>query len=741
MGVSFFMSLQFQILFVSLHPITKLSLILSLDMKNKTDKNSPIFRSRGGLWILICAALVLEGTACVQYFYSRAGIKNEAERRAASELRRAELEINVITAQVEMAVKTMAILAQRDLQSPDSMMNITKLMVERTPNMVGAAIAFKENFYPKYGKWFEAYSSEMTHGVKTGIVPRQIGSSRHNYFESEWFEAGMTVDSCWWCEPYFDEEGAGEMLVSCSYPVKNYKGEIVAVALADISLKHLQRLSEYLQIYPNSYYSITSGNGTAIVPTPDTIPGLKYHIFNEFIDATGWSMSIIIPDDVIYADLKRIGLIVTIMMILGLTLLVFIMYRSAKGLLSLISVSNRQERLESELDIAKKIQMAMLPTRFPPFPGYEDLHIFGTVIPAKQVGGDIYDFHVNNRKLYFCIGDVSGKGVPAALVMAVTRSLFRTISQQEDSPEIMMKEMNKSLAELSQLNMFVTFFLGVLNLDNGEMKYCNAGHNAPIVIGDNSAPQALNITANLPLGVLDDFNFIGQETVINPNDTLFLYTDGLTEAENELKQLFGEAAMMQNLQITGSKLTPNQLLEQMQNAVNTFVGNAEQSDDLTMFAIKYMPGDNTSYDNTVNIKNNTLPDHTQYFSIVMRNDIEQIPTLAEWIDSLQLPESMVMSINLALEEIVSNVMLYAYPKDKSGQVLINAEKREHSITFIVSDSGIAFDPTQHAPADITLSAEERQIGGLGIHLVRQIMDKIEYQRKGKKNILTMVKEY
>ncbi len=708
------------------------------NQKNQKKLNFP--RSHGGLWILICAALVLEATACVQYFYSREGIKKEVERRAVSELCRAELEINVVTAQVEMAVKTMAILAERDLQSPDSMLSITRLMVERTPDMAGAAIAFKEGYYKKYGKWFEAYSSENECGKKTEINTRQIGSAQHDYFELEWYKNGITIDSCWWCEPYYDNAGAKQMLVSCSYPIKDKDGEIVAVALADISLAHLQRMSEYLQIYPKSYYSITSGKGIPIVNSPDTIPGLKYHIFHEFIDATGWSMSIIIPDDVIFADLKRIGIIVSIMMLLGLAMLVFIMYRSAKGFLNLISVSNKQERLENELDIAKKIQMAMLPTRFSPFNDCPELDIYGTVVPAKQVGGDIYDFHICNGKLFFCIGDVSGKGVPAALVMAVARSLFRTISQQDHSPEKIMKEMNNSLGELNDMNMFITFFLGVLDLRDGTINYCNAGHNAPIIINKQGKVSSIDVVPNLPLGVLSDYNYIGQQTNIEVGDTLFLYTDGLTEAENTEKMLFGEEQMKHVLSSLTEDNTAKEILGQMQTAVNGFVGEAEQSDDLTMFAIRYLftkSTDNLSKADGNDDKSSLLPHN---FSIVMRNDIEQIPTLAEWIESLDLPQAMQMSINLALEEIVSNVMLYAYPKDKSGQVLINAEKHKDKILFTVIDSGIAFDPTQQAPADITLSAEERQIGGLGIHLVRQIMDEIHYERKNDKNVLRMTKK-
>ena len=688
----------------------------------KKKKNTGLLRDRGGIWILIVAAVILQATACIQYFYSREGLRKEAEHRATAELRRAELEIDVICTQVEMGVKTMALLAERNLQYPDSMFSITCLMQKETPNMVGAAIAFKENFYPQYGKWFEAYCGNKTNA--------QIGSASHDYFQSEWFHNGMTIDSCWWCEPYFDEAGAKEMLVSCSYPIRDNDGNIVGVALADVSLEHLQRISEYLQVYPNSYFSITSNTGIDIVPSPDTIPGRKYHIYTEDIDVNGWTINIIIPDDEIYGELKKVGLLVNILMILGFAILMFIMYHSAKNILNLVEINNQKQRMDKELTIAQNIQMAMLPKTFPPYADRNDLNIAGIVIPAKQVGGDLYDFHIRDNKLIFCIGDVSGKGVPAALVMAVTCSLFRTISAHENKPERIMNMLNDTMSESNDQNMFVTLFLGILDLQTNTLEYCNAGHNSPVLRTGNHT-EILPSIPNLPLGVLSGFAYTGQSINFNPDDSLFLYTDGLTEAENIDKELYGEERMMEEIKKLDNNLTADQQIRALQQSVSNFVGNAEQSDDLTMMSIRFLHTENSG-------KNENRQDNTKH-RIVMRNDIQQIPTLAEWVEGLNIPEALNMTINLALEEAVTNVMLYAYP-NANGSVIIDAEKTDGKIVFTISDTGIPFDPTKQKEADITLSAEERSIGGLGIHLVRQIMDSISYERKDNKNILTLEKK-
>ena len=687
-----------------------------------------------GLWLLIIAALVLEATNCFQYFYSHHAINREAVHRAQTELQKAELEINVITAQSEMSVKNLALLAERYLQYPDSMANLTRIAVATTPNMYGAALAFEPNFYKDKGKWYEMYSCEIELGNKDSIKTEQIGSIHHNYLELEWYQNGITIDSAFWCEPYYDDAGAVNMVVSCSYPIHDKNGKVVGVALADISLTYLQRVSEYLQVYPESYYSIVSGKGNDMVTPPDTIKGRKYHIFTEFVDTTGWTMSIIIPDDVMFAKLKRVGGITTILLLLGLLLIGYIIYRAAKDTFRLFESVQKQQQIENELNIARAIQMAMLPKTFPPYPNRQDLNMYGIIIPAKEVGGDLYDFYIRENKLLFCIGDVSGKGIPASLIMAITRSLFRTLSAHEDDPAQIMMQMNNAMSEKNEQNMFVTFFLGVLDLRTGDLSYCNAGHNAPILKRKDEKPCELPQDANLPLGVLMDYTFTTQKTSLLPSDNLFLYTDGLTEAENIDKQLFGEEKVFDNINKWEDKTEAKTEVEEMQQAVDKFVGEAEQSDDLTMLSIRYLPQSKESANSHQN---------KEHHSLVMRNDIQQIPTLAEWLETVNLPVALQMSINLAIEEAVTNVMLYAYPDTKEGKVLVESDHEwiddKERFVFTISDSGIPFDPTQQKEPDITLSAEERAIGGLGIHLVRQIMDEVHYKRKDNKNILTLVK--
>ena len=207
-------------------------------------------------------------------------------------------------------------------------------------------------------------------------------------------------------------------------------------------------------------------------------------------------------------------------------------------------------------------------------------------MPAKEVGGDLYDYHIRDEKLFFCIGDVSGKGVPSSLLMAVTRSLFRNVSAREDLPEAIVTAMNKSMVEMNQSDMFVTLFVGALDLTNGNLRYCNAGHEEPLLIGKGTGLLPTN--NNIPVGLMPDWNYEGQETVIYSGTTIFLYTDGLTEAENKAKQRMTKTA--QQILHNGGSTNPENIIALQTEALSKFVDGAEQSDDLTMLAIRYNHG-------------------------------------------------------------------------------------------------------------------------------------------------------
>ena len=388
------------------------------------------------------------------------------------------------------------------------------------------------------------------------------------------------------------------------------------------------------------------------------------------------------------------------------------------------STANK-ERIESELRIARAIQLGMVPKVFPPFPEREDVDVYARISPAREVGGDLYDFFIENDKLYFIIGDVSGKGVPASLVMAVTCRLFRTVASYTDTPEGIVSALNNALSESNDSYMFCTTFVGILDMKSGELKYCNAGHNPPVLLQPDGGALTLDVISNIALGVWYGYEFKGESFMMERGSSLFLYTDGVTEAEDLNKSLYGEERLLNLLRQETSR-SPRVITENVIDDVDLHAGTACQSDDITILCCSL---------------NQVQEEDAR--TLVMTNRIEEIERMAVFLEEISqefdLSVEHSFNIHLAVEEAVTNVIMYAYPQDEEHELELTVYKRDNRLIFKLVDSGKEFDPTLQPEADVTLSLEERPIGGLGIFLIRRIMQAVDYQRIDGKNILTMVK--
>jgi len=692
-------------------------------MRTRNTTNNKYLRRSvwSGLLFILVAAVTLEATALIQYVFSKKGLRTEAERRAESELTIARQSIENITSNVETAVKNVSWAVGMILADPDSLFTPLEKMLETNPLIMDGALAFIEDYYPSKGQMYEPLIARRENGVLDSMV---LGSETHDYLQKDWFLRPIATGKPYWSEPYFDESGGKTTVVTLSAPLLDPSGVTVGVVAADIALEWLDLLLEDIELYIDSYSTLVTRNGTQLAG-PSEIPDVEKPIeFTSKVKNTGWVLSATIPEASIFKDINRIIKWVTLFQLLGLLMLILILRSSARNQIRLSEVKEKKEKMESELKIAHGIQMAMIPNTFPPFPERSDIDVYAFLDPAKEVGGDLYDFYIREDKLFFCIGDVSGKGVPASLVMATTRTLFRTVSAHETSPLHIVTTMNDSMADSNEDTMFVTFFCGILDLLNGHLRYCNAGHNAPLLISDTVRP--LPVVPNLPLGVLSGMAYKEQETDLKYGDYIFLYTDGVTEAENKDHRLFGEENMTEVLRKNRGKATDN--LNALKKTISGFVGDAVQSDDMTTVLIRYM--------------NDKNPDASERH-LILHNDIQQIPQLAGFVKSIaeekHLDQSQAMYLNLALEEAVTNVIMYAYPKGADGLVDIEAIIRKDSIDFLVIDSGKPFDPTAVPMADTELPLESRPIGGLGIFLVKKIMTSVHYERKDGKNILSMTK--
>ena len=383
--------------------------------------------------------------------------------------------------------------------------------------------------------------------------------------------------------------------------------------------------------------------------------------------------------------------------------------------------------LEQELKIASDIQQQMLPKVYPPFPERTDIDIFGEVVTAKKVGGDLFDFFIRDDKLYFSIGDVAGKGVPAALVMAVTRSMFRSASLSNTSPKLIVESINRSVCQSNDSFMFVTLFMGVLDLKTGHLLYTNAGHEPPVLVG-GAHTRFLNVRNNIPLGLRSDWEYTEQKSLIDKGTTLFLYTDGYTEAETTEHEQFGRQRMCSEaLRLSAEHLDSREFVRQIRQAERTFVHGIPQSDDISLLAIKYLGSDAL---------------HQYHRGISLLNDVKEIPALAIFVGSIcedmRFNQLTTDGVNLAVEEAVVNVMNYAYPEGTRATILLEVFADEESVRFELRDDGRPFDPTSEE-VDAENNVKNKIIGGMGIHLIRHYMDHIAYERKDGQNILTMTK--
>ena len=730
---------------------------------NKPNNTSKSVRNKSNLAILITAAVLMLLISGIQQNYARKEIRKNLEHNAEMELIIKSINVKHSLEDVTLALRNRSWEFEQFLPYPDSLFAVTRRVVKENPNFAGCCIAMVPNYYPEKGRLFEPYTLRRGEVIETFQLASEEG---HDYSKNPDFILAAENDSSFWSEPYHDEDDPNVTLITYTFPIYDSYGDMAAVVGIDLNTEWIGKLLNSRHMFPSSYNLLLSGEGRLIY----TLNGMtKYKDVDQIMDlindstaehtvgASGrvtifsfvdwedhtkgsvyystpnsihpWRIAVINYDDEVFGSLIKMQWRNLLLTLVGLLILAFIIQHSAKNLAKLQQANLEREHIDSELNIARNLQMSMLP-KSDEKALRDDCNIVGLLEPAKMVGGDLYSYLIRDEKLFFCIGDVSGKGVPAALVMAVANALFRSVSAHESNPARIMQALNEIGCQRNEQNMFVTFIIGVLDLPTGKLRYCNAGHEKPFVIGKEVRP--LPAKPHLPLGVMDDLIYTAQETLLQPGESLFLYTDGLTEAMNESHELFGVKRIEKGLQdcIKNESIAPEKLIQTMTNRVNAFVDGAEQSDDLTLLAIQYTPQEKPLVFRE---------------SLTLNNKVSEISKLNAFVQSatasLNMEKGLANRIKLAVEEAVTNIIDYAYPNGTEGSIDITIEADENRIRFIITDSGAEFDPTCVSKADTTLSVDDRPIGGLGVFLVRNLMDSINYERTDGKNVLRMEKRF
>ena len=406
---------------------------------------------------------------------------------------------------------------------------------------------------------------------------------------------------------------------------------------------------------------------------------------------------------------------------------------------NLASITAEKERVETELDLASRIQSDMLPSEFPAFPERTDFDIYAIMNPAREVGGDFYDFFlIDHDRLGIVIADVSGKGIPAALFMMVTKSMIQTALLGGAGAAEALTNVNSQICKSEHEGMFVTVWAGILDLRTGVLTASNAGHEYPIIKKPDGGFEVLKDKHGFVIGGIDGLKYKEYTVELKPGSKLFLYTDGVTEATDKNKVLFGMDRLERSVN-SAADGTPEEIIDTVRKDIDVFVGDAEQFDDMTMVCAEYA-GDkkDAEVSDMEEVMNKVLLDVTEKAEI--KNVTVVTALIDEELEKLECSMKAQMQIDIAIDELFSNIAKYAYEGGEGDARVIMTfceARNEVSITFV--DHGVQYDPTAQEDPDITLPAEKRSIGGLGILLVRKSMNSLEYEYKDNSNWLTIRK--
>lgn len=691
--------------------------------------------------------------AGVVYYTVKEYMLDEAKERYRNMLLNSHEELRRHLSDVYVAVKNNAHDIERDLDHPDLMFDHLERIAKQNSTMSGCAILFEPKYYPSKGRVFIPCARKDSTGK---VVVSRIDSTYHGYFYDGWLKRQLRVDMADWTKAYFEsKEFAGSdkqhLLTTYAMPLHNRDGSRVALLAADMPLERLRdEMMEDVEkmnaqfkgkkghqaysfvINQDSVYIIHPERERMLRDTLKTdcrmrgeqgaatciIDGEPSWIYYRKVKHVEWTMVIVVPDDVILFNGRMLNITILLTMIFGLLAIYLFCRHQIKEIADPFAA--QKAALERELKIAHDIQMAMLPKALNTQQSTPNnsIDLFASLTPARDVGGDLYDYFLSDNRFFFCIGDVTGKGVPAALLMALTRALFRSEARHKDSAAAIVETINNSLCEESSTDYFVTMFVGILDLTTGHLDYCNAGHEAPLL-----SAAALPVKPNLPIGALDDWSYEGQQAQLAPGDMLFLYTDGLSESKNSADEQLGRKHVLELARQHGSG-SPKQLVETMQQEVRRHAAEEEQSDDITLLAIRWEPDSQLSNHNCQLTMRATM------------DDIDQMDAfIADAIQQAELNDSEGKRLRLAVEEAVANVINHG----QATVIRLHTMVDDNRLVLTIDDDGQPFDPTADSPTDMSIPADQRPAGGLGIMLIHQMADGLSYQRVEGHNVLKITK--
>jgi len=653
------------------------------------------------------------------------------------------------------------------------------------------------------GFWFEPYADRKDKlrsdfyaffDKRTGTLHPDdtFDSDEYDYHNKSWYREiydGITrPNQVVWTKPYVDDSGSFSLMTTAGAGIYS-EDKLIGVSTIDWEIEKVIKELTAIKPTKNSFILlcapeqdyVISGTRANIVTGASikslpwdinadsfTLDGINYLSFARYMD-NGWLLSVQIPKDEIFDEVEKQNSRFSLLIALAAAAMTGIAYyliskfvntpikrltedvsRLALGNLDtpveidsndelglLAQAFNKmtsdlkksieenvreraeKERIAAELGVAADIQASMLPNIFPPFPERTEFDLYASMLPAKEVGGDFYDFYlIDKDNLAVVIADVSGKGVPAALFMMITKTMLKDSSPGKCLKDIF-ESVNRKLCEGNEADMFVTAFMGIYNIPSGKFTFVNAGHNPPLIKRHGSGYEFLETEPGYVLAWMKNSKYKEKEISLEPGDVLFLYTDGVTEAMNRRKELFGELRLLAAMNANGDSPL-KELLPAIKREVDNFEDGTEQADDITMLALK-INGEGKKLEIEANIENLNMA-------------LEFINTELE---QRGCPEDIQGKIEIAVEEIFVNIANYAYTPGKGDAVIFISVNDKAVIRF--EDTGRPYNPLEKPEPDLDKPLMERDIGGLGVFLVKKLMDNVEYKRTDNKNVLILQK--
>ena len=476
------------------------------------------------------------------------------------------------------AIDQMKVIVEENLSQPAKLYDETRTLLERYPNFYSSYVSFPEYYYPDEGKWF----SPCSFRVQDSIYTVKFGDERHDYFEREWYKGAIeSGDAGFWSQPYVDEDFDETIFTHSDNMVDKY-GKLICVIAMDFSVSWMQQLLEEFKPVDEAIWALYSSNGKLLTASknlqghdPSLLAEDGWIVSSQTLAPIDMGIVVGVPRWLIWKKIFLGSLLPLIVFLLGIVIVGVLIRRMLRDQTEKVLLESEKEMIKRELNIAHDIQMGILRHDFPNDKG---ITVNSVLLPMLEVGGDLYDFSRNGDYLWFIVGDVSGKGVSAAMFMSATVNLFRSTLGTLSSPKAIMMKMNGVLSDNNPSLTFVTAFVGRLHIPSGQLLFCNAGHLSPMVVKPNGHVDVIEMTPNIPLGYDAQYQFVEENFVLGENEKLVLCTDGVTEAVDASGKMMGEDVWRDIVAENGD------LLE----AVKHYIGAAEQVDDITIMSIHRM---------------------------------------------------------------------------------------------------------------------------------------------------------